>query len=461
MQTTAALDHTSLLIDLSHAMKPVPFSRRDFVKTLAAGTAGATLSMPTSSYARILGANDRIHLGMIGVGRMMRGHIASFDQEPDAQVVALADVYQPNLEKGQQMAAQDADTYTDFRRIIERDDIDAVVVATPDHWHALPTILACQSGKDVYVEKPLSHTIEEGRKMVEAARRNDRIVQVGTQQRASRHFQEAVEIVQNGMLGSVSFVRTWNTSNAYPDGIGSPSNAEPPPGLDWDFWLGPAPEQPFNINRFGVVLDENRDYTRWASWRWFWDHGGGMMTDWGVHWLDIVQWAMEVNAPRSVAGMGKKFHLQDNRETPDTLQVMYQYPTFTCVYENRMLNDRGVDGHGGGIIFYGTDGTMYLSRAGFEIEPQPGSGLEAMRVDDHGAAISHRRDFLDSVKSRDTPRSDVEIGHRSSSTAMLGNVAFHTGRTVHWDGETERVKDDPEANRLVMANYRAPWSLDG
>lgn len=435
-------------------------SRRTFVKTVAAGAAGTALAAPSVSYGRILGANDRINLGMIGIGRQMRGHIAGFDREPDAEVVALADVYEPNLKRGAQIAREDVDTYTDFRRIIERDDIDAVVVATPDHWHALPTILACQAGKDVYVEKPLARTIEEGRTMVGAAQQNDRIGQLGTQQRAGRHFQEAVELVRNGALGKVSFVRTWNTSNEYPDGIGSPSNSEPPSGLDWDFWLGPAPERPYNVNRFGVVLNEKGAYTRWASWRRFWDYGGGRMTDWGVHWLDIVQWAMDVEYPRSVSGTGDKFYLQDNSETPDTLQVTFRYPDFACVYENRRLNDHGVDGHGGGIIFYGTDATMYLSRAGFKITPQPGSDVDEIQVDEHGTDVSHRRDFLNSVKSREKPRSTIEVGHRSSSTAMLGNVALRSGRRIEWDGEAERVKDDPEVNQFVTAEYRDPWSLD-
>lgn len=435
-------------------------SRRTFVKTLAAGAAGTALTMPSISYGRILGANERIRLGMIGIGRMMRGHIPNFQQQPDTEIVALADVYEPNLQRGAKMVGGNVDTYSDFRRIIERDDIDAVVVATPDHWHAIPTVLACQAGKDVYVEKPLARTIEEGRTMVEAARKNDRVVQVGTQQRAGRHFEEAVDLVRNGELGKVSFVRTWNTSNAYPKGIGDPENAEPPSGLDWDFWLGPAPKRPYNVNRFGVVLNEEGDYTRWGSWRWFWEYGGGHMTDWGVHWLDIVQWAMDVDYPEAVSGMGDKYYLEDNRTTPDTIQATFEYPNFTCVYENRLANGHGIDGHGNGIIFHGTKATMYLSRAGFTITPEPGTDVDEIQVDEHGAEVSHHRDFLNSVKSREKPRSDIEIGHRSSSTAMLGNVALRSGHTIEWDGEAEQVKDDPEAQEYVTAEYRDPWSLD-
>jgi len=436
-------------------------SRRDFVKTLAAGAAGTALAMPSVSYGRIVGANERIRLGMIGVGQMMRYHISGFRQEPDAELVALADVYEPNLQKGAELAGGDVDTYTDFRRIIERDDVDAVVVGTPNHWHAIPTIRACEEGMDVYVEKPLADTVEEGRRVVDAAQANDRIVQLGTQQRAGRHFQEAVELIRDDAIGEISFVRTWNASNAYPEGIGTPENTEPPEGLDWDLWLGPAPEHPFNPNRFGVFLDENQEYEGWGAWRWFWDHGGGHMTDWGVHWLDIVHWAMEVEAPNTVSSMGDTYYIQDNRETPDTIQTTYEYPGFTCVYENRILNDRGVDGHGNGIVFYGTKGTMYLSRAGFRIEPQPGSDVNELQVDAHGTDPTHHRDFLDSVKSREKPKSTIEVGHRSSSAAVLGNVAYRTGRTIEWDAEAETVTNHPEANQYVTADYRDPWSLEG
>jgi predicted dehydrogenase len=314
---------------------------------------------------------------------------------------------------------------------------------------------------DVYVEKPLANTVEAGRRMVEAAQQNDRIVQLGTQQRASRHFQEAVRLIRDDAIGKISLVRAWNSDNKYPEGIGAPENTAPPEDLDWDFWLGPAPEHPFNPNRFGVFLDENRNYERWGTWRRFWDHGGGYMTDWGVHWLDIVQWAMDVEAPHTISSMGNKYHIQDNRETPDTLQTTYEYPGFTCVYENRLLNNRGLDAHERGILFYGTKGTMYLSRAGFRIEPQPGSDVNEMQVDDHGVEPSHHRDFLNSVKSREKPKSPVEVGHRSSTAAVLGNVAFRSGYTIEWDSEAEEVTNHADANQFVRANYRDPWSLDG
>ena len=434
-------------------------SRRDFVKTLAAGTAGVALSTPAASYARILGANERIGIGMIGMGRMARGHLNALLDQPDAQVLALCDVYEPNLRWAASRATE-VETYTDFRAVLDRPDVDAVFVATPDHWHALPTVMACDAGKDVYVEKPSSVYIAEGRKMVEAARRNDRVVQVGTQQRPGEHFQYAVELVRSGQLGPISFVRTWNYGNAYPDGIGHPPDSDPPPGLDWDQWLGPAPERPFNANRFGVFHDEDLNYTRWASFRWFWEYAGGMMTDWGVHLIDIVQLAMDVDYPEAVATMGGKFYLNDNRETPDTLQATFQYPGFVCTYENRQCNGRPLEGNGYGIMFHGTAGTLFIDRGGFEVMPEEDSDLMPMQAQRVGNSHrKHVQNFLECVKSRRQPTSDIEIGHRSSSTAILGNIAYRTGRRITWDGENEEIVGDPEASQLLAYHYRDPWTL--
>src|SRR5215470_11261922 len=331
--------------------------RRDFIKQSI-----ATVGVAASSSANILGANDRIRVGVIGPGRQGRGVMKMFMKNPDAQIVALCDVFQPNLE----FAVKDAklegvETYKDFRKILDRKDIDTVIVAPPDHWHALQTVMACQSGKDVYVEKPISVTVDEGRKMVEAARKYNRVVQVGTQQRSGDHFQKAAEIIRGGKLGKITFVRTWNLGNQTPNGIGSPPDGNPPDGLDWDMWLGPAPKRPFNANRFGVNPD------RWSTFRWFWDYAGGMMTDWGVHLLDIVQWAMNVEYPVRVSATGGKLVLQDNRETPDTLFVTFQYPGFICTYENRECNGSSINGQGYGIMFHGTEGTLYVNREFLEI----------------------------------------------------------------------------------------------
>jgi len=395
-------------------------------------------------------------------------------RQPDAEIVALCDVYQLNLDEAQRslqmveikstMTNSNAkpDIYKDFRQILDRKDIDVVIVGTPDHWHALPTVEACKAGKDVYVEKPISTTVEEGKKMVEAARKYNRVIQVGTQQRSGIHFQKAVELVQGGLLGKISFVRTWNYSNDYPTGIGNPPDSEPPASLDWDAWLGPAPKRPFNSNRFGVG-------DRWSTFRYFWDYAGGFMTDWGVHLMDIVQWALKVDGPSAVTASGGKFYIQDNAECPDTLQVTYEYPGFVCTYENRWDNGNSMYGHGYGIEYHGTDGTMFLDRGGFQVYPEKrhhGSEEVArtpdMKMDEvNNSHFDHVRNFLDCVRSRQRPISDIEIGHRSTSVCLLGNVAYRSKEHLVWDVANQRlIQGSAKAKELLGREYRAPWKLE-
>lgn len=436
-------------------------NRRRFLATGAAGVLGAGVALrPSRASARVLGANDRVRIGVIGTGRqgvgVMRGHMAL----PEVEIAAVCDVYAPNLAHAAAEAPQAAQV-TDFRRIIDDKEIDAVIVATPDHWHALQTVMACQAGKDVYVEKPTSVAVVEGRKMVEAARRYNRIVQVGTQQRSAAHFQQAVQLIQDGRIGTVSMVRCWNVGNSAPDGFGNPPDGDPPPGLDWDMWLGPAPKRPFNPNRFGVYPGA------WSYFRYFWDYAGGMMTDWGVHLIDIVQWAMKVDAPELVTGVGGTHAVKDNRETPDTLLATYQYPGFTMVYENRSANARVINGKGYGIEFFGTTGTMFVDRAGFEIVPEwrqtPGGERvtlsEPLSVQSTPDNPTHARNFVDCMKSRSLPICDVEIGHRSTSTAILGNLAFRSGAAVRWDRRAERIDGNRRAAELLDVKYRKPWTL--
>jgi predicted dehydrogenase len=442
-------------------------NRRNFLTASTTGVLGAAATLSASSSARIQGANNRVGVGLIGAGRqglgVMRGHM----RLDDVDIVAVCDVYGPNLAKAAQ-AAPKAAQIKDFRQILDRRDIQAVIIGTPDHWHALMTVMACQAGKDVYVEKPTSVSIVEGRKMVEAARKYNRVVQVGTQQRSATHFQRAVELVRAGRIGPITMVRCWNSGNSTPNGIGNPPDGPPPADLDWDLWLGPAPKVAFNPNRFGVVPDA------FSHFRWFWDYAGGMMTDWGVHLIDIAQWAMNVEAPLAVSTTGGKFFLKDNRETPDTILATYRYPTFVMTYENRVCNGNALNGHNYGIEFYGNDGTLFVDRAGFDIIPErrpvPGTnGQSDGRQEDRTGGMSlrstpdnptHQRNFIDCVKSRKAPICDIEIGHRSSSTAILGNLALRSGAPVEWDGRTETVTNgNKKAADLLMHPYRAPWEL--
>ena len=436
-----------------------PVQRRDFIRHSLATGAGVTLSH--HALARTVGANDRVRLGFIGLGRQGRGLLKTFIRNKEVEVAALCDVYAPQLKQAMNEAKIEAPVFSDFRRLLDDKNIDAVVIATPDHWHALNAVMACQAGKDVYVEKPISVTVDEGRKMVQAARKYNRVVQVGTMQRSGRHYQAAAEIIRSGQLGTISFVRTWNYGNSAPEGIGSPPDSMIPDELDWEMWLGPAPKVPFNANRFGVHPD------RWSSFRWFWDYAGGMMTDWGVHHLDIVQMLMNVDAPRAVTGLGGKYALRDNRETPDTLLVSYEYPGFVCTYENRECNARGLNGQGYGISFHGTEGTLYINREGFEITPEmrrAGDKSEPRTTarsekSSNSMLDDHVRNFLDCLRSRRNPVCEIETGHRSTTTALLGNIAFRSGRRINWNAKTEQIENDKAAAQYLTREYRKPWKL--
>jgi len=425
-----------------------------------AGEASKTVGAQASS--RVLGANERIRVAAIGCGGQGNWDLSDFVKQPDVEIVALCDVYQKSIEdtlsnKGLGLDATRVKTCKDFREVVERRDIDAVIVATPDHWHALTTITACQAGKDVYVEKPLSLTIDEGKRMVMAARHFNRVVQVGTQQRSAPHFAQAAEIVRAGRIGAVTRVHTWNVGNSTPNGIGNPPDTDPPAGLDWDLYLGPAPRVPFNKNRFLF------------EFRWFWDYSGGMMTDWGVHLIDIVHWAMGIDAPSAVSAAGGKYVIKDNRETPDTLMALFEYPGFVLTYENRILNGRPHDGRGYGIMFYGTDATLFVDRSGFEIFPEEMnkegmvvdriSGAKSRRIREERSHFDHVRNFLDCIKSRKAPVSDVEIGHRSTTAPHLANIALRTGRKIRWDGKRQEIIGDAESSKWLSRAYRAPWTL--
>jgi len=429
-------------------------NRRNFVKTASAATLSASM------YSRVLGANERLNVAVIGCGRMGQHNISVQKGTGLVDVTAVCDVYESNLQEGMNLAGK-AKAYRDFRPILDDHSIDAVVIATPDHWHALMTTLACEAGKDVFVEKPACTTLAEGRRMVQIARRTGRIVQVGTMQRSSPVFQNVVNIVQSGVLGKISIVRTWLVTNDYPNGIGSPEDSQPPANLDWDLWLGPAPERPFNWNRFGVG-------DRWSTFRYFWDYAGGMMTDWGVHLLDIVLWAMNEKAPSSISAVGGKFYLKDNRETPDILHIAYQFDKFVVTFSNQEANDRGIDGLGYGIEFYGSAASLFVDRGGYKIMPQEGGRFERSQMPNNlplkysssdSGNDAHARNFIDCIKSRKLPISDIETGHRSTSISILGNIAYRTGEKLIWDAEKEKTTNSESANALLEPSYRAPWKL--
>ncbi len=447
--------------------------RRNFIQTLGCGAAVPAPAQPPRQ------ASDRIGVAVVGCGGMGRMNLIDFMKQPDVDIIAVCDVWEANAARARQLAGDRVAIYRDYRRVLERGEVDAVVVATPDHWHPLITIDACEAGKDVYVEKPVSHNVREGRLMVEAARRNKRVVQVGLQQRSGSHFQRAVRAVQEGRIGKVHFAQCWNHTYSAPEGIGNPPDTAPPEGLDWDFWLGPAPKVPFNRARL--------------AFRVFWDYAGGELTNWGVHLIDVVHWALGVDAPLSAVSSGGKYYVRDARECPDTQEALFEYPGFLLRYSTMVHNSFGPNGDPGarpfgsyGVLLHGTLGTLFVDRAGYEITPQmerraepfaqsfreayddlTGIGLyfEAKAAGERGTTslqhLPHVRNFLDCIKSRALPAADIEAGHRSTTVCHLGNIAFRTGQKLLWDAQAERFTNSEEANRLLGRRYRPPWRLAG
>ncbi len=423
-------------------------SRRDF---LAKSTAAAlTTSLFTG---QVKGANDRPRIAHIGMGRMGRGNLSYSMKQDNVEIAAVCDVYQPHLDQAVKMTEGKAKAVKDFREILADNSIDIVGISTPDHWHAYMTVEACKAGKDVYVEKPICVTIEEGQKMVQAAQKYKRVVQAGTMQRSGTHFQKAAEIVKSGDLGKIAFVRTWNYGNASKEGIGNPADAQPPADLNWDMWLGPAPNRPFNANRFGV------DPKAFSHFRWFWDYAGGMMTDWGIHLLDIVHMAMNEAMPTAITALGGKYWLTDNRETPDTLQVTYEYPGFICTYENRNSNANSMFEKGYGILFHGTKGTLFVDRSMYKLIPEKGSTLqEAEAKSSNNANLAHWANLLECVKTRQKPISDISICNRSTATCLLGNVALRAKMRLDWD-EKAWTTVQKSARKFLSREERKPWRI--
>jgi len=419
------------------------FLRRSISTAAALGVAGAS--------GQILGANERIRVGLIGAGGRGRGLLEDFLAQPDVSVVSVCDVHRPNLDQAAAMSKAQVAKHADFRRVLDDREIDAVIVATPDHWHAIQTILACEAGKDVYVEKPLSLRIAEGRRMVNAARKHGRVVQTGSQQRSGAHYARAVELVRSGKLGTVSHVSAGFIRNAMPGYLAERKDSVPE-GLDWDMWLGPAPHRPF------LPLPPLHHF------RWFWDYSGGQMTNFGAHDLDIVRWVMNVKAPTHVASFGGRYAIQDGGETPDVQEVIYRFPDFVVNWSVREMNGMRP---GMFMEFHGTKGTLSLTRSGFEVIPETWSlaeqpkqpRCEAEKDPGSEQGRSHVRNFLDCVKSRSRPNADIEEGHLTAVCCHLGNIALRTGKLLQWDAEQERIVGDTEANAWLDYEYRRPWKL--
>ncbi len=406
------------------------------------------------------GANESISLGFVGCGRRGNQLLDAFLEVGGIRVAAVCDVNDPRAAAMREKLGGKPDQIHDYRKLLERRDIDAVVIAVDAHWHCLPMVEACQAGKDVYIEKPLAWSVREGRIMVEAARKYDRVAMIGTQQRNMTMFQEAVEFIHSGRLGKVSKVEMWNIQNIAPEGFGNPPDGDPPAGLDWDFWLGAAPDARFNPNRYG----ENFSI-------WFWDYGGGYVTEWGVHLHDITHWAMKEDQPLSVCATGGRFTTKDNTDMPDTIDVLFEYKGFTAQYFHRRGNGRHLwNEQRYGQVFYGDQGTLFINRSGWEVVPEPVDWYAPPdRRKPRFAAVKHgpspengphQRMFLESVRAhRPPPTADVEMGQRSTIPGLLANISYRVGRKLVWDAGQETIKDDPQAAKMLTREYRKPWTL--
>lgn len=428
-------------------------TRRKFLRHTGSALAGAA-ALPLMSHRS--SANDKLLVALIGCKGMGMYNLTDHLKQSGVECAALCDVdnniLQERAGRIRELTGTTPKLYKDYRQVIDDKDIDIVIIGTPDHWHCLPLVDACEAGKDVYVEKPLANSIAECQVMLKAARKYNRVVQVGQQQRSGQHWQDVIAFVQSGKLGTIRKVKTWGY---FGYGAGSPRvpDSPVPQGVDYDLWLGPAPKHPFNTHRFH------------GSWRHFWDHGGGLLSDWGVHLLDIPLWAMNVTFPKSVMASGGIYAYKDHAiETPDTLNVLYDYGNFTLEWDHAGGLSKGPYNRNYGVAFIGNNGTLVANREGWEVIPEGGNGKEKMEVvpqqpADPDSHLKHVKDFIDAVRARKSPVCEIEHGHDVALVAHMGNIAYKTGSKLHWDAGKGQFKDDKKANDLLKPEYRSPWKF--
>jgi predicted dehydrogenase len=437
-----------------------PISRRNFTGAAAA-----------LSYSRILGANDRLRVGYIGLGNRGDQVHDAFLEHGDQQTVAVCDLRDDYMDFAIKKSCAPPVKYKDYRKLLEDKNVDAVAISTPDHWHAIMFVEACKAGKDVYVEKPLSLTVVEGRRMVDVARETKRVTQVGIHRRSSKFLQEAAEFVRSGGLGKVTVAKGWHVMNEWPDGIGKPADGPPPSEEEWDKWLGPAPKVPYNRNR------------TYYNFRWFYHYSGGQLTNFGVHYMDMLRWALGKDSPKGITAMGGRYAVEDNREIPDTMEVLWDFDGVMMVFSQYNANAAPPNVRSSEMEIRGTKGTMYLGGTQWEVVPEqindrarfPRSpidregeranrGTRKTMIEPRSAKGSqdtafHARNFIDCVKSRAKCNCDILDGHLSTSATILGNIAHKTRSYLEWDPKTEKITNNAAANQWLHYRYRAPYKL--
>ncbi|HYC28096.1 MAG TPA: Gfo/Idh/MocA family oxidoreductase [Chitinophagaceae bacterium] len=432
-------------------------NRRHFLQQTSAILGGATL---LSAFNKPLFRSfaDQINIGAIGINGMGWSNVTAALKQPGVNLVALCDVDKNVLDNRlKDLAKLNVDaskikTYTDYRQLLDQKDIDAVIIATPDHWHALIMMHACEAGKDVYVEKPVGNSIAECRAMMAAQKHYNRVVQVGQWQRSQQHFKDAVDFVYSGQLGNIRTVKIWCYQGWMKPGPIVPDSA-PPPGVDYQKWLGPAQTRPFNSSRFHF------------NFRWFWDYAGGLMTDWGVHLLDYGLLGMKAPVPKTVVSLGGKFAYPDlAQETPDTLTALYEFDNFNLVWDHAMGIDNGSYGRDHGIAFIGNNATLILDRGGWEVIEERQSKNKVSKplakASDNGVD-KHWENFISVVRSRkmNELHCPVEAGTHVATVAQMGNISFRSGQRVVWDKAAQKFTDEKLNKQYLMSEYHNGYKL--
>lgn len=414
--------------------------RRYFFQSAAAGLAAAAGAAPS----------DRIRIAIVGVRGRGRAIAGGFTRLPEVEIAYFAEVdanvVKPALEIVAKAGRKPPVVVTDMRRAFDDKTVDAVVIATPDHWHAPAAILACQAGKDVYLEKPCSHNIREGILLVQTARRTGRIIQHGTQGRSREITRKAIDFVHSGKLGKVLMAKAWNVQLRRD--IGHKPDSSPPEGVDYDTWVGPAPWLPFNENRFHY------------NWHWHWNFGTGDIGNDGAHQIDMARWALQVEYPLEAAGMAGKIFFQDDQKTPDTMTISYRYPGGKMLlFEMRIWNPYAMDGVENGVAVYGSEGMMHIGKWdrqwGYKVFDR--RGKEVVFEQATGEDEGHLKNFIECLKTRKKPNADIETGHISVVHCHLGNIIARTGRNLRFDAATGTIPGDAEATKLTGRQYRKHW----
>ena len=416
-------------------------TRRDFVKSTVA--VGASIALP---FSKVRGANNDLRVGVAGIRGRGDGLASEFNDLDGVRLVALCDVDSEVLEKRvKQFKDRDQTVtgYGDYRRMLEDKSIDIIAIATPDHWHVPLAAASIIAGKDVYVEKPLSHTIAEGRFLVNLAHKHRKMVQHGTQIRSTDGTIEAIEYLKSGRLGKIRMAKAINSQLRGP--IGRVADSETPPGVNYDLWLGPAPKRPFNRNRFHY------------NWHWFWDYGTGDTGNDGIHQIDIARWGLGVEMPKAVSCSGGQLFYDDDHQTPDTQVATFEYDDVYLMFEMRLWTPYPLEGHDNGNIFYGDEGTLSIGRNGWQVTLKNGKqGPGGPR-----GSYKHAENFVKAVRSRNASvlYAGVEVGHCSAALCHIANISMRVGRRLKFDAAKEHFIDDAEANTYLAKQYRKGYEL--